>query len=129
MERPDTGTAGARPLIAGHLPAPERGTASHKTFGSRWNSRDDHIPDADGHVDGCPLVIAVDMDLRRLDRVCRQAGDQRRREILVAALEGQMSGLLRVNAQVLSIAFGGACVTGDPWPDEPLKGKDGLVHV
>ena len=36
---------------------------------------------------------------------------------------------LRVNAQVLSIAFGGACVTGDPWPDEPLKGKDGLVHV
>ena len=142
VERPDIGTAGARPLISGHSPASERGTASHKTFGSRWNPRDDHIPDADGHVDGCPLVIAVDMDLRRLDRVCRQAGEQRRREILVAALEGQMSGLLldilprglpirplRINAQVLSIAFGGACVTGDPWPDEPLKGKDGLVHV
>lgn len=70
------------------------------------------------------------------------ARQQGRKEILVAALEGQMSGLLldyfprdipvrplRINSRVLSIAFGGKCVLGDPWPEEPLKQKGGLVHV
>ena len=93
-------------------------------------------------MDGNPLVIAVDMDLRRLDRVCRDARQQNRKEILVAALEGQMSGLLldffpkdapirplRVNSKVLSVAFGGECVLGDPWPDAPLQLKGGLAHV
>ena len=111
-------------------------------FGSRWRPRDDRIPDADGQVDGNPLVIAVDMDLRRLDRVCRQAAAQGRREILVAALEGQMNGLLldvlprglpvrplAVNPRVLSVAFGADCATGIPWSDEPLHTKDGPVHV
>ncbi len=91
---------------------------------------------------GSPLVIAVDMDLRRLERVCRDARQQGRKEILVAALEGQMTGLLldlfprdipvrplRINGNVLSAAFGGDCVPGDPWPDEPLRLKGGLVHV
>ncbi len=111
-------------------------------FGARWRSEDDRLPEADGHVDGNPLVIAVDMDLRRLERICRDARQQGRKEILVAALEGQMSGLLldyfprdipvrplRINSRVLSIAFGGECVLGDPWPEEPLKQKGGLVHV
>jgi len=87
-------------------------------------------------------VIAVDMDLRRLERVCRDAVQQSRREILVAALEGQMSGLLleqfprgapvralRINHQVLAAAFGDRSITGDPWPDEPLRRQGGLVHV
>ena len=34
------------------------------------------------------------MDLRRLERVCAGACQQKRKEIMVAALEGQMSGLL-----------------------------------
>ncbi len=111
-------------------------------FGARWKAEDGRLPEADGHVDGNPLVIAVDMDLRRLDRVCRDARQQGRKEILVAALEGQMAGLLleffpkdapirplRINARVLSVAFGGECVLADPWPDAPLNWKGGLVHV
>lgn len=109
-----------------------RARIAQAAFGARWDSKDDGIPEADGHVDGNPLVIAVDMDLRRLDRVCTAAVRQGRKEIMVAALEGQMSGLLlsilpknapvrplRINAQVLSVAFGGDCKTGDPWPDAP----------
>ena len=111
-------------------------------FGARWRAEDDRLPEADGHVDGNPLVIAVDMDLRRLDRICRDARQQGRKEILVAALEGQMSGLLlehfppnapirplRINARVLSVAFGCECVLGDPWPEEPLRRKGGLAYV
>ena len=111
-------------------------------FGARWKPEDDRLPEADGHVDGNPLVIAVDMDLRRLERICRDACQQRRREILVAALEGQMSGLLldqfprgapvralRINTQVLTAAFGENFSTGDPWPDEPLRWKGGMIHV
>ena len=87
-------------------------------------------------------MIAVDMDLRRLERVCRDACQQGRREILVAALEGQMSGLLldqfprrapvralRINTQVLAAAFGENFSAGDPWPNEPLRWKGGLIHV
>ena len=119
-----------------------RARIAQAAFGARWDSKDDGIPEADGHVDGNPLVIAVDMDLRRLDRVCTAAVRQGRKEIMVAALEGQMSGLLlsilpknapvrplRINAQVLSVAFGGDCKTGDPWPDAPLTLKGGFVHV
>ena len=119
-----------------------RARIAQAAFGARWDSKDDGIPEADGHVDGNPLVIAVDMDLRRLDRVCTAAVRQGRKEIMVAALEGQMSGLLlsilpknapvrplRINAQVLSVAFGGDCKTGDPWPGAPLTLKGGFVHV
>lgn len=111
-------------------------------FGTRWTPEDSRLPEADGQVDGNPLIIAVDMDLRRLERVCRDARQQGRKEILIAALEGQMSGLLldffpkdapirplRINGKVLSAAFGGECVLGDPWPDAPLNWKGGLVHV
>ena len=119
-----------------------RAKIARAAFGARWTQSDDRIPEADGQVGGNPLVIAVDMDLRRLDRVCRDARQQGRKEILVAALDGQMSGLLldhfpkeapvrplRVNHKVLSVAFGGECVLGDPWPDAPLNWKGGLVHV
>ena len=119
-----------------------RARIAQAAFGARWDSKDDGIPEADGHVDGNPLVIAVDMDLRRLDRVCTAAVRQGRKEIMVAALEGQMSGLLlsilpknapvrplRINAQVLSVAFGGDCKTGDPWPDAPLTLNGGFIHV
>jgi hypothetical protein len=119
-----------------------RSRIAQASFGSRWTPLDERLPDADGHVGGNPLVIAVDMDLRRLERVCVDACRQGRKEIMVAALEGQMSGLLldifpsgapiralRINPQVLSVAFGGECVPSDPWPDAPLNLKGGLVHV
>ncbi|MCM1233112.1 MAG: hypothetical protein NC489_23575 [Ruminococcus flavefaciens] len=119
-----------------------RARIAQAAFGARWRPEDDRLLEADGQVDGNPLVIAVDMDLRRLDRVCRDARQQGRKEILVAALEGQMSGLLleffpkgapvrplRINTKVLSVAFGGECVLGVPWPEAPLNLKGGLVHV
>jgi hypothetical protein len=119
-----------------------RSRIAQAAFGARWKPEDTRLPEADGHVEGNPLLICVDMDLRRLERVCQSALQQGRREIWVAALEGQMSGLLlerfprgapvralRINAQVLSLAFGGACAIGDPWPDEPLKLKGGLAYV
>ena len=119
-----------------------RAQIAQAAFGARWSPEDSRIPEADGQVDGNLLVIAVDMDLRRLDRICRDACQQSRKEILVAALEGQMSGLLldffpksapirplRINSKVLSAAFGGKCVLGDPWPDAPLNWKGGLAHV
>lgn len=119
-----------------------RSRIAQAAFGARWEPQDGRLPESDGHVDGNPLVIAVDMDMKRLERVCRDASQQGRREILVAALEGQMSGLLlenfprgapiralRINRQVLAAAFGKKCVAGDPWPNEPLKWKGGLLHV
>lgn len=36
---------------------------------------------------------------------------------------------LRINHKVLSVAFGGECVLGAPWPDAPLNWKGGLVNV
>ena len=76
--------------------------------------------------------------LKVLYLVCQQG----RREILVAALEGQMSGLLldqfprrapvralRINTQVLAAAFGENFSAGDPWPNEPLRWKGGLIHI
>lgn len=111
-------------------------------FGARWTAKDERLQEADGHVDGNPLVIAVDMDVRRLERVCKDACLQGRKEIMVAALEGQMTGLLldimpkeapirplRINGQVLSVAFGGKCFTSDPWPDTALTLKGAPVHV
>ncbi len=93
-------------------------------------------------MDGNPLVNRGGHDLRRLERVCRDACQQGRREILVAALEGQMSGLLWtnfrvgrrsgpcvINTQVLAAAFGENFSAGDPWPNEPLRWKGGLIHV
>lgn len=119
-----------------------RARIARAAFGARWTERDERLPEADGHVCGNPLVIAVDMDIRRLERICSDAGLQGRKEIMVAALEGQMTGLLldifpkgvpiralRINAQVLSVAFGGASVPGDPWPEEPLIRNGSLVHV
>ncbi|MFR8729456.1 MAG: hypothetical protein ACLVGA_16040 [Dysosmobacter sp.] len=62
-----------------------RARIAQAAFGARWDSKDDGIPEADGHVDGNPLVIAVDMDLRRLIG-CTAAVRQGRKEIMVAAL-------------------------------------------
>ncbi len=122
--------------------ADHRSRIARAAFGARWTPKDDRLPEADGHVDGNPLVIVVDMDLKRLERVCRDAVLQGRHEIMVAALEGQMSGLLldifpegapvralRINGKVLSVAFGSACTVSDPWPDAPLNLKGGFVHV
>ena len=48
-----------------------RAQIAQAAFGARWSPEDSRIPEADGQVDGNPLVIAVDMDLRRLGRMRR----------------------------------------------------------
>ena len=111
------------------------------SFGERWTATDDAIPAADGHVEGRPLVIAVDMDLRRIRRVYDAAVHQKRPEILVAALDAQMMGLilsvlpkegnvspLGIGPQVLETAFGkGFSARPDP---NPAAGPEGaLVYV
>ena len=64
-------------------------------LGSDWVPRDEQIPGADGHVRGNPLVIAADMDARRVLRVCESARRIGRSEVLVAALGGQIDGLYK----------------------------------
>ena len=102
-----------------------RARIAQAAFGARWDSKDDGIPEADGHVDGNPLVIAVDMDLRRLDRVCTAAVRQGRKEIMVAALEGQMSGLLLSKLNLFVDNFLGSTGAGpktrrsDPYASTP----------
>ncbi|MFQ7748649.1 MAG: hypothetical protein ACLRJV_15925 [Eubacteriales bacterium] len=110
-------------------------------FGAGGKPEVDRLPEADGHVDGNPGDRGGHGPAP-LGAVCRDACQQGRREILVAALEGQMSGLLldqfprrapvralRINTQVLAAAFGENFSAGDPWPNEPLRWKGGLIHV
>ena len=111
-------------------------------FGGRWTAVDDAIPGADGHVEGSPLVIAIDMDLRRIRRVCEAAAQQERPEVMVAALDAQMKGLLlsvlsrevnvralRIGPQVLEAAFGKGFSLTQPDPN-PAAGPEGaLLYV
>jgi hypothetical protein len=88
-------------------------------FGDKWARRDPDIPDADGCVDGCPLVIAADMDVRRVFRVIAEAQRLGRREVMLAALRGQIRDFwlkilpkdkgvtpLVIGENVLTAAFG-----------------------
>ena len=88
-------------------------------LGADWTPLDEGIPEADGHVRGSPLVIAADMDVRRVFRVCESARGLGRPEVLVAALKGQIDGLYKnvlprdgmakllcIDLPVLSDAFG-----------------------
>ena len=93
-------------------------------------------------MEGSPLVIAIDMDLRRVRRVCEAAGRQGRPEVMVAALDVQMKGLLlsvlpkdgsvralRIGPQVLEAAFGKDFSFTQPDPN-PAAGPEGaLLYV
>ena len=89
-------------------------------LGDDWTPRDDQIPDADGCVGVKPLIIAADMDVRRVMRVCGAARSLGRSEVMVAAFEAQIKGfyaeilprdgyitLLSIEQPVLDEAFGG----------------------
>lgn len=67
---------------------------ARSSFGNRWKPHDELIPEADGCVDGNPLVIAADMDIRRVERVCMEASRQGRAEVMVAAFRSQMESFL-----------------------------------
>lgn len=111
-------------------------------FGARWKPEDDRLPEADGHVDGNPLVIAVDMDLRRLERVCRDACNRDGVKSLWPPWRARCPACSWTNFRVGRRS--GPCVSiprclrrlsektfpaGDPWPNEPLRWKGGLIHI
>ena len=88
-------------------------------FGGDWNQYDDNIPDADGSVNGNPLVIAADVDKHRVERICKLARSQGRSEVMIAALKNQLEDfykpcfpkgslitLLSIGQPVLDDAFG-----------------------
>jgi hypothetical protein len=90
-------------------------------FGDALTPYDGQIPEADGFVKSSPLVIAVDMDVRRVGRVCQRAGQLDRPEVMIAALKAQLESfympyfpkacrikLLSITQSVLDEAFGGS---------------------
>jgi len=79
---------GARQLAVMMIPDYKTKIA-RASFGESWQPVDPGIPEVDGAVNGNPLVIAVDMDLRRVERVIDAARRQGRRETMVAALQEQ----------------------------------------
>jgi hypothetical protein len=104
------------------------------SFGEKWESIDTDIPEADGRVRDMPLIIGVDMDIRRAKRIWEAAERLGRKEVLLAALPGQLhsiyigllpkSGIvtpLAIETDLLSSAFGKDFSLYDP---KALPAKD-----
>jgi hypothetical protein len=66
---------------------------SRTAFDSSWIMQDDDIPEADGRVRDMPLIMGVDMDIRRAKRIWEAAERLGRKEVLLAALPGQLHSL------------------------------------
>jgi hypothetical protein len=109
-------------------------------FGDKWTRHDADIPFADGCVDGCPLVIAVDMDIRRVLRVITEADRLGRPEIMLAALREQIKDFylsaipkdkgvtpLIIRESLLYTAFGKRIALFTPDTASPAIDKDGGV--
>jgi len=62
-------------------------------YGDKWDPVDGEIPEADGKYEGNPMVIACDMNIRRVNRVCASARSLGRSGVYVAAFEGQIPDL------------------------------------
>ena len=60
-------------------------------LGDAWIPYDEQIPDADGCLGGDPLVIAADMDVRRVQRVCAAARELGRGKVMIAAFKSQIN--------------------------------------
>ena len=100
-----------------------RAKIAKAAYGQLWKKRDEKILAADGCVDGAPLVIAVDMDIRRIQTVVNAAKALGRPAVKVAAFEeqilevlcrlypngtpGNIVSLLKIEDAVLDAAFGG----------------------
>ncbi len=65
--------------------------AAYKTG---WSPYDEQIPFADGSVKGDPLIIAADMNLRRVRRVVAAARRRGRKRIMVAAFQSQLDSFI-----------------------------------
>ena len=111
-------------------------------FGDAWQADDPDIPDADGCVDGQPLAVAVDMDIRRVLRVCAAARSLGRKEVMVAAFQEQFEALLgsvlaplngvtllAVEQDVVREAFGASFALYTPERQPYVGPKGGGIYV
>ncbi|MCL2202163.1 MAG: hypothetical protein FWB75_09380 [Oscillospiraceae bacterium] len=89
-------------------------------LGKDWTAQNNQIPEADGCVGATPLIIAADMDVRRVLKVCDKARNLGQQEVMLAALESQVEefyprvlphdGLvtfLSIDQALIDEAFGG----------------------
>lgn len=61
---------------------------------THYQAPPEDVPAWDAIYKGCPFVLAVDMDLRRIDAAIQAAGERGCRQVAVAALKGQGEALL-----------------------------------
>jgi hypothetical protein len=88
-------------------------------FGERHTPFDPEIPEADGAVCGLPLIVGIDMDIRRAKKVWEKAAALGRKEVLLAALPAQIKSFY------LSVLPRGGIVTPLAAPDELLSSAFG----
>jgi hypothetical protein len=97
---------------------------------------------ADGCVDGSPLVIAADMDVRRVMNVIAAARRLNRREVMLAALRGQIRDFwlkilpkdkfvtpLVIGDNVLESAFGKRITLYTPPPGAAADRRGELIYA
>lgn len=116
-----------------------RGRLTRLVLGNRFRPPEEGLPDCDGMSRERPFVLAVDMDLKRIDRACAQAHAGGYPLPGIAALEGQ-SALLKnlyettargvvydIKPKALTDAFGAACALRVP-SHAPFCAGGELVH-
>lgn len=96
------------------------------TLGSDFLPPPPTIPDADAMMDGQPLVIAADMDIKRIKRACLGAKEQGFKKIILILLPDQLDALGMLLHPIGNVEFFSApmdALRGD-WkltPYEPTK--------
>jgi hypothetical protein len=124
----------SRPLYASEL--------ARAAFGDRWDPRDAEIPEADGRVGDIPLIIGADMNVRRAKKVWEAAEGLGRKEVMLAALPGQINSLyidllpkgglvtpLSIETDLLAAAFGKDFSLYTPEALPAKDGKGGFIRV
>ena len=100
---------GAQQLVAMCLPN-YRSRITQAAMGRNYVPPPENMLDWDGLYNGFPFFLAVDMDLKRIDRGIAAAKKHGINKIAIGALKGQHSGLLRSlyedTADLFEISFG-----------------------
>ncbi|MDR1131352.1 MAG: hypothetical protein LBL15_02920 [Oscillospiraceae bacterium] len=105
-------------------------------YWSGWVPHDEQIPCADGRVGDAPLVVAADMDIRRIGKVCDAARRLGKSKVMIAAFQSQLEDFLMkvfpsdgmvthfcIDRPILDAAFqGGFSLYAGEAPDMPGAG-------
>jgi hypothetical protein len=119
-----------------------RAKIARAAFGERWAPVDAEIPEADGAVRGIPLIVGVDMDVRRAVKVWESARRLGRKEVMLAALPAQIKSFylsvlpecglvtpLSIENDLLKVAFGSGFSLYEPQALPAKDGKGGFIRV